>query len=204
MNPQKQQPNFQIRKTKTTIVSVGKNEQLQKIERIDKQDYKSSQFDQLKKENDFLRSELIAAQDQIQILMQENKRLRRHQQQIQIPPEILMAYQMQNNQYYEFMQEAMRPQTQFETDNMSYEQLLQLQEQVGHVSRGLTKEQIKKITKIVKKQQFQFTEECTICCSEIRIHERVRQLKCKHYYHAKCIKKWLLNEKKCPICKIEL
>lgn len=55
-------------------------------------------------------------------------------------------------QYYNFMQEAFQPQTNndpnfVDTDNMTYEQLLELQEKIGHVSRGLTKEQIKKIKK---------------------------------------------------------
>jgi len=90
-------------------------------------------------------------------------------------------------------------------DNMTYEELLQLEERIGKVSRGLTIEDIKKIPKLVyKKKPHQTEETCSICFTEVEVGVKVRKLPCCHEYHSKCIKQWLVNEKSCPICKKEV
>jgi len=44
---------------------------------------------------------------------------------------------------------------------------------------------------------------CSICCDEIK--DNAIKLKCNHYYHKDCIKKWLCNySNKCPNCKEEV
>lgn len=90
-------------------------------------------------------------------------------------------------------------------DNMTYEELLQLEERMGKVSRGLNIEQIKKIPKSVyHKKSHQHEETCSICFMEVESGAKMRKLPCCHEYHSKCIKQWLLNEKTCPICKKEV
>ena len=89
-------------------------------------------------------------------------------------------------------------------DKMSYEQLLQLEEQVGSVNKGLSKEKIKNIPeKPFHKALFDDNLECIICMENFEENEKVKQLYCGHIFHGHCIDKWLEKEKKCPFCKAE-
>ena len=45
---------------------------------------------------------------------------------------------------------------------------------------------------------------CTICLEDFVVNEKVVALPCLHYFHKKCIKKWMERKKECPICKFEL
>ena len=89
-------------------------------------------------------------------------------------------------------------------DNMSYEELLALEERMGNVSKGLTKEQIDKLPKekFVKKK---FTDDkCIICQYEFKSYEKIVVLACNHCFHPDCIEEWLKNQKVCPYCKTEV
>ena len=89
-------------------------------------------------------------------------------------------------------------------DNMSYEELLALEERMGNVSKGLTKEQIDKLPKekFVKKK---YTDDkCIICQYEFKNYEKIIVLACKHCFHPDCIEEWLKNQKVCPYCKSEV
>ncbi|GLJ39847.1 hypothetical protein SUGI_0814810 [Cryptomeria japonica] len=45
-------------------------------------------------------------------------------------------------------------------------------------------------------------ENCCICLEGIDSEESVRILpKCKHYFHGRCIDRWLLCQNKCPVCR---
>ena len=89
-------------------------------------------------------------------------------------------------------------------DKMSYEQLLQLEEEVGSVNKGLTKDKIKKIpVKPFRKALFDDNLDCIICMEKFEENELVKQLLCGHVFHSDCIDKWLEKEKKCPFCKAE-
>lgn len=94
-------------------------------------------------------------------------------------------------------------------DTMSYEQLLELGDNIGSVSRALNPELIKKI-KIVKYNKKDIGEEvskqerCSICFEDFKKDDNVKMLKCNHIYHPKCIDFWLGKEKKCPFCKEEI
>jgi hypothetical protein len=89
-------------------------------------------------------------------------------------------------------------------DKMSYEQLLQLEEEVGSVNKGLTKDKIKKIPiKPFHKALFDDNLDCIICMEKFEENEQVKQLHCGHIFHGDCIDKWLEKEKKCPFCKAE-
>ncbi|KAM7503367.1 hypothetical protein LguiB_002271 [Lonicera macranthoides] len=44
-------------------------------------------------------------------------------------------------------------------------------------------------------------EICVICQAEYEDNERIGTTQCGHEYHVDCIKKWLLENTFCPICK---
>ena len=57
----------------------------------------------------------------------------------------------------------------------------------------------KKITKdIIKNAE---VKRCSICLEDYFIGKDISYLPCCHHFHSRCIKKWLLNSKKCPLCK---
>ena len=89
-------------------------------------------------------------------------------------------------------------------DNMSYEELLALEEQIGNVSKGLDKKLIEKIP-FDKYRKNKFPDDkCVICQIEFENNERVKVLPCKHCYHKDCIDEWLKDQKVCPYCKKEV
>jgi hypothetical protein len=57
----------------------------------------------------------------------------------------------------------------------------------------------------IKKCDTILNENCFICMENYKISELKRELpSCKHYFHKKCIDKWLKKKASCPICRDEL
>ena len=89
-------------------------------------------------------------------------------------------------------------------DIMSYEQLLELEEGVGNVNKGLSKDKISKIPlKPFRKALFEDNSNCIICMETFNENELVKQLPCGHIFHGNCIDQWLREQKTCPFCKSE-
>ncbi|KAE8658937.1 RING/U-box superfamily protein, putative isoform 2 [Hibiscus syriacus] len=93
-----------------------------------------------------------------------------------------------------------------DVDNMSYEELLALEERIGNVSTGLSEETILKRLKQRKNSgasgaQLE-AEPCCVCQEEYNDGEDIGTLECGHDFHADCIKQWLMHKNLCPICKI--
>lgn len=89
-------------------------------------------------------------------------------------------------------------------DHMTYDQILELEDKIGVVSRGLKKETINKIP-IRKYKERQYKDnKCVICMSTFEINEDIRLLGCQHIFHKDCIDGWLIKEKVCPVCKQEI
>ncbi|KAG2242510.1 hypothetical protein Bca4012_014786 [Brassica carinata] len=97
-------------------------------------------------------------------------------------------------------------------DNMSYEELLALEEKMGTVSTALSEEALLKSLKLstfnhptdessgtcVNKDD---DVKCSICQEEYVDGEDVGTLPCQHMYHASCAQQWLRMKNWCPICK---
>ncbi|KAI3761154.1 hypothetical protein L1987_51563 [Smallanthus sonchifolius] len=89
-------------------------------------------------------------------------------------------------------------------DNMSYEELLALEERIGNVNTGLTEENVHKHLK-----QKTYTsvagqpddEPCCICQEEYKNEDDLGALECGHEFHTSCVKQWLLQKNACPVCK---
>ena len=89
-------------------------------------------------------------------------------------------------------------------DNMSYEELLALEERMGNVSKGLTKEKIDKLPREKFFKNKFSDDKCIICQYEFKNSEKLIVLPCKHCFHPDCIEEWLKNQKVCPYCKVEV
>lgn len=87
-----------------------------------------------------------------------------------------------------------------DVDNMTYEQLMELQDKAGKVSRGLNKAQIESIRAQIWLEGKTKSQECHICIEKFVRGKKFKLLKCGHEYHAECIDEWLLIEKRCPVC----
>ncbi|OVA00915.1 zinc finger protein [Macleaya cordata] len=96
-------------------------------------------------------------------------------------------------------------------DNMSYEELLALEEKMGNVSTALTEEAI---TKCLKRSCYMPAPldgrsadsgdddvKCSICQEEYVEGDEVGKLRCDHRYHVVCVQQWLHQKNWCPICK---
>ncbi|XP_011076797.1 uncharacterized RING finger protein C4G3.12c-like [Sesamum indicum] len=99
-------------------------------------------------------------------------------------------------------------------DNMSYEELLALEERMGTVSTALSEEAL---SKCVRRSMYQTTPsevrvaglgkdgddiKCSICQEEYELGDEIGKLVgCQHGYHLTCINQWLRLKNWCPICK---
>eukprot|EP01025_Chloroclados_australasicus_P030072 TRINITY_DN3011_c0_g2_i5.p2 TRINITY_DN3011_c0_g2~~TRINITY_DN3011_c0_g2_i5.p2 ORF type:complete len:130 (+),score=16.39 TRINITY_DN3011_c0_g2_i5:107-496(+) len=104
-------------------------------------------------------------------------------------------------------QELMHSQDQINPDNMSYEELSALGEVIGTVNKGLSPEILNRIPcGKVGLGEFRGIrdEECSVCRMEYESRQEIMKLPCGHYYHGQCIRKWLENNKVCPICLKEI
>lgn len=86
-------------------------------------------------------------------------------------------------------------------DEMTYEQLLELEEQMGSVSNGLTEEEIKNLKhdKFIKNKYLE--DKCIICQYHFMELESIVGLPCKHCFHFACLKPWIEKQHYCPLCK---
>lgn len=47
--------------------------------------------------------------------------------------------------------------------------------------------------------------QCYVCLEDFAIGEEIRELPCRHAFHAKCVDKWLLHSsRRCPTCRAEV
>ncbi|KAA8531685.1 hypothetical protein F0562_006598 [Nyssa sinensis] len=93
-----------------------------------------------------------------------------------------------------------------DVDNMSYEELLALEEQIGNVSTGLDEEAIVAGMRRHRYQSLRsgssVEDPCCICQDEYLDGQELGKLNCGHDFHFDCIKQWLLQKNSCPFCKM--
>uniref|UniRef100_A0A182PFG6 RING-type E3 ubiquitin transferase n=1 Tax=Anopheles epiroticus TaxID=199890 RepID=A0A182PFG6_9DIPT len=78
-------------------------------------------------------------------------------------------------------------------------------------SRGATQEMIETHTFPHKYKRLRLasetdedSEKCTICLSQFDIDNDVRRLPCMHLFHKDCVDQWLVTNKHCPICRVDI
>lgn len=97
-----------------------------------------------------------------------------------------------------------------DVDNMSYEELLALEERIGNVSTGvspdvlaqkLKKTRYSSLDAVVARYSQECDIKCSICQEEYEEGDELGKIECGHGYHAQCIQQWLVQKNQCPICK---
>lgn len=84
-----------------------------------------------------------------------------------------------------------------------------MEENLVNPNRGASQEVIEantlpyKYTKLMKCDE-NGPEKCTICLSDFEDQEDVRRLPCMHLFHIECVDQWLPNNKRCPICRVDI
>lgn len=92
-------------------------------------------------------------------------------------------------------------------ENMSYEELLMLEETIGSVNTGLSEDHLfrclteRMYCSSASDEDDQDEASCPICLEEFKDKDSQGVMKCQHVYHVTCIKKWLGLKKSCPVCK---
>ena len=91
-------------------------------------------------------------------------------------------------------------------DNMTYEQILSLEDQLGSIKKGLSPKEIATLPYFFYNfsLKYQGKEECIICQDKFQNKEKIRILPCEHCFHVQCIDQWLIENKTCPCCKKEI
>lgn len=78
----------------------------------------------------------------------------------------------------------------------TYESLSVLDENV--IKQGLDVEKVSEIYLLVEPTK------CPICLEDFEEGEKFRKIKCKHTFCDECLEDWLEENKKCPVCMIEI
>ncbi|XP_074278879.1 E3 ubiquitin-protein ligase MBR2-like [Silene latifolia] len=97
-----------------------------------------------------------------------------------------------------------------DVDQMSYEELLALGDEIGNVRTGLREEII---MAHLRQRNYEVctgepsepsaSETCPICREVYIAGESIGTLDCNHEFHTDCIKMWLTIKNECPVCKMK-
>lgn len=85
-------------------------------------------------------------------------------------------------------------------DVMNYEQLQELEERMGSVSKGFSEMEINLIPTTTCNST---KEDCAVCLEGVKIGEEIKKLSCGHEFHKECINECFKTTKKCPYCMHE-
>lgn len=83
-----------------------------------------------------------------------------------------------------------------EYEGDTYESLSVLDENV--IKQGLQIEKVSEIYSLLEETK------CPICLEDFEAGEKFRKIKCKHTFCDECLEDWLDENKKCPVCMIEI
>ncbi|KTF76003.1 hypothetical protein cypCar_00038065, partial [Cyprinus carpio] len=91
----------------------------------------------------------------------------------------------------------------------SYEELLQLEDRLGSVSRGAIQTTIERFTfphkyKKRKPLDLKFCETPLVLINHLSVSSVFRRLPCMHLFHQVCVDQWLATSRKCPICRVDI
>jgi len=86
-------------------------------------------------------------------------------------------------------------------EDLTYEELLALEEKIGSVEVGATEEEISRLPTFTYSDPEQDQDPmCLVCQMEFEAGEEQLGLPCGHRYHKPCITAWLAKKRTCPKC----
>jgi len=94
-----------------------------------------------------------------------------------------------------------RSEPEFYSDQMTYEDIIALEEWIGSVPIGLPDNVLKRMK--TKKAVSRDEDSCPICLMSYLDGDTIRELKCGHEYHKHCVDVWFKERKYCPVCKAD-
>lgn len=86
----------------------------------------------------------------------------------------------------------------------NYEALLSLAERLGEAKpRGLPRAEIEQLLSYRFNPETHQSDQtsCVVCMCDFEARQVLRVLPCGHEFHARCVDKWLKNNRTCPICR---
>ncbi|WAR02718.1 BB-like protein [Mya arenaria] len=83
----------------------------------------------------------------------------------------------------------------------SYEALLELGENLGTVTSGLSTEECSTLPTARYTQRDKNTAERSVCLEKYKTGDAQKTLPCIHIFHKSCIDEWLKNNATCPVCR---
>ncbi|KAK9678529.1 hypothetical protein RND81_11G217400 [Saponaria officinalis] len=92
-------------------------------------------------------------------------------------------------------------------DNLSYEEIISLQDRIGYVNAGVAN---RRIERAIRKVHFLASESpssstsrphCSICWDDYEDGQDMGILRCEHEFHFNCIEHWLRTKNSCPLCR---
>lgn len=105
--------------------------------------------------------------------------------------------------YHELVANASRPP---ESPLGSYEELLALDDTIKN--KGISKSDLGRFTfeQVLTKGDVSklATPNCVICLDDFKPRAKIRRLPCLCCFHVKCIDRYLKDNTKCPICRLEI
>ena len=114
---------------------------------------------------------------------------------------LIKSYNRIRKQHYRFEMDAvikMSMQANPEHhEDLTYEELLKLEESIGNVNIGFKDEEIDMIAETILENP----ETCSICLNN---GNQGKLLRCSHFFHSECINTWLKSKKSCPFCLTEV
>jgi len=87
----------------------------------------------------------------------------------------------------------------------NYEALLNLAESLADSPHGLTQLNIDQLLTYSFNEHSENDAQtlCVVCMCDFAANQMVRVLPCAHEFHARCIDKWLKDNRTCPICRAD-
>jgi len=68
--------------------------------------------------------------------------------------------------------------------------------------KGMSKKEIKAIPRVtINGNEAEGQKTCSVCVEDFVIRENVFKLSCRHLFHQKCLKPWLMINRTCPSCR---
>jgi len=48
------------------------------------------------------------------------------------------------------------------------------------------------------------SRQCVICIADFQLGAKVRRLACLHIFHISCVDAWLMDNRCCPVCRLDI